>query len=104
MSDTLTAPASSGSAAVPAIPAIPIVPSAPLTDPTAGYAAARDELKAADSWDALVPPADADPAAEPPASPDAPVVDGEFVQDEQGRWHRADGTFANDTELAAITA
>lgn len=94
MSETI-APATSGTAAVPETPVI---------DTASLYATAREGMTA-DSWEA---PTDGmavtDGEAETTTETVTPAVDGEFVQDEAGRWHRPDGTFANETELAAITA
>lgn len=89
---------------------MPPAPVTPILDVNALYAPAKEALKA-ETWGApeVVPTAPTDGMAvtdgeADTATSDAPAIEGEFVQDEAGRWHRADGTFANETELAAILA
>lgn len=64
------------------VPAVPVVP---VVDPAAP----------------VVPAAPVAPAAETPADP---AADATFTQDETGKWHRSDGSFANAEEIAALNA
>lgn len=122
MSDTLTAPApvASGTPVAPASTANPAKPT-----PAPSFTDAGAALKQAKSW-ADVPGLTPDPAGvgeavsggeddEPPpeqqpegqqAAPETPTGDQapEFVQDAEGKWHRADGTFATVDEIAQIDA
>jgi hypothetical protein len=110
MSDTLAAPAPSGTVTAPVTP-----------EPPKSIAEANKAVRAmGDSWEnvSLAPPAEGmgvtDGAEDDaPATPVAPVAEAapptsddapEFVQDDTGRWHRADGTMANADEIAAISA
>jgi hypothetical protein len=106
----------STNAAPAAVAGVPASAPAPVTPPVAAPSSideASAELRKATSWDDIATggmgvtdgeDAGETPAVEAPASDAAPDVDGEFVQGADGRWHRADGTFANEAELAAITA
>lgn len=116
MSETLTAP--SGAA--------PVAPANTAPAPN-GIEQASAALRNAASWDALgvnmsglatmdvtdgadegetdsgvtterAPNTEAKPEGE------QPTADGEFVQGDDGRWHRPDGTFASADELAQIEA
>lgn len=121
MSDTLTA----GTPAAPVAGATPTVPT------PNGIEQASAALRNAASWDALgvnmsglatmdvtdgvdegetdsgvtterAPNTDAKLETKPEG--EQPTADGEFVQGDDGRWHRPDGTFASADELAQIEA
>jgi hypothetical protein len=110
-------------------PATLTTPVAPVVTPVAPTAAAATPLiatpksltegnaamRAAGSWDDVKFAAagatdgseetDAAVVADLAGEPATDAGDGpEFVQDEQQRWHRADGTFATADEIAQITA